>query len=81
MPITPLRQANGERLRLEIALPGYSVWLRAWQVQVGRVVTNHALPRHLIKSESVHVQLTGLLSPQHVFIERVDDEHANAKRL
>jgi starch phosphorylase len=32
-----LRQANGEWLRSEIALPGYSVWLRAWQVQVGRV--------------------------------------------
>jgi len=37
LPVTPLRQANGEWLRLEIALPGYSVWLRAWQVQVGRV--------------------------------------------
>jgi glycogen phosphorylase len=37
LPITPLRQANGEWLRFEIALPGYSVWLRAWQVQVGRV--------------------------------------------
>ena len=37
LPITPLRHANGEWLRLEIALPGYSVWLRAWQVQVGRV--------------------------------------------
>ena len=37
LPITPLRQTNGEWLRLEIALPGYSVWLRAWQVQVGRV--------------------------------------------
>jgi len=37
LPITPLRQANGEWLRLEIALPGYSVWLRAWQVQIGRV--------------------------------------------
>jgi starch phosphorylase len=37
LPITPLRQQNGEWLRLEIALPGYSVWLRAWQVQVGRV--------------------------------------------
>ena len=37
LPITPLRQANGEWLRLLIALPGYSVWLRAWQVQVGRV--------------------------------------------
>ena len=37
LPITPLRHANGEWLRLEIGLPGYSVWLRAWQVQVGRV--------------------------------------------
>ena len=37
LPITPVRQANGEWLRLQIALPGYSVWLRAWQVQVGRV--------------------------------------------
>jgi starch phosphorylase len=37
LPITPVRQANGEWLRWEIALPGYSVWLRAWQVQVGRV--------------------------------------------
>ncbi len=37
LPIAPLRQSNGEWLRLEIDLPGYSVWLRAWQVQVGRV--------------------------------------------
>ena len=37
LPITPLRYPNGEWLRLEITLPGYSVWLRAWQVQVGRV--------------------------------------------
>jgi glycogen phosphorylase len=37
LPIMPLRQANGEWLRLEIALSGTSVWLRAWQVQVGRV--------------------------------------------
>jgi starch phosphorylase len=37
LPIMPVRQPNGEWLRIEIALPGYSVWLRAWQVQVGRV--------------------------------------------
>jgi starch phosphorylase len=37
LPVTPLRKPDGEWLRLEIALPGYSVWLRAWQVQVGRV--------------------------------------------
>ncbi|MGZ0709197.1 alpha-glucan family phosphorylase [Coraliomargarita sp. W4R53] len=37
LPITPLRKANGEWLRLEIKLPDYSIWLRAWEVQVGRV--------------------------------------------
>jgi starch phosphorylase len=37
LPITPLRHPNGEWLRLEVVLPGYSVWLRAWQVEVGRV--------------------------------------------
>ncbi|MCB2021205.1 MAG: alpha-glucan family phosphorylase [Burkholderiaceae bacterium] len=37
LPIAPLRDPDGEWLRLEIALPGYSVWLRAWEVQVGRV--------------------------------------------
>jgi starch phosphorylase len=37
LPIMPLREPNGEWLRLELKLPGYSVWLRAWQVQVGRV--------------------------------------------
>jgi len=36
LPITPLRQPNGEWLRLEIGLPGNSVWLRTWQVRVGR---------------------------------------------
>jgi starch phosphorylase len=37
LPIQPLRKPNGEWLRLEVALPGWSVWLRAWQAKVGRV--------------------------------------------
>jgi len=37
LPITPLRASNGEWLRLKLDLPGYPVWLRTWQVQVGRV--------------------------------------------
>ncbi len=36
LPITALRHPNGEWLRLEIKLPDYSLWLRTWQVQVGR---------------------------------------------
>lgn len=37
LPITPLRDAKGEWLRLEVKMPGYSVWLRGWHVRVGRV--------------------------------------------
>ena len=37
LPVTPLRDAKGEWLRLEVKMPGYSVWLRTWQVRVGRV--------------------------------------------
>ena len=37
LPVTPVRQSNGEWLRLKINLPGYVVWFRAWQVQIGKV--------------------------------------------
>ncbi len=37
LPITPVRDEYGEWVRLEIVLPGARLWLRAWQVQVGRV--------------------------------------------
>ncbi|MEJ2378352.1 MAG: alpha-glucan family phosphorylase [Pseudolabrys sp.] len=37
LPIAPLRQPNGEWLRLQLDLPGYPIWLRVWQVQVGSV--------------------------------------------
>jgi starch phosphorylase len=37
LPIMPLREQNGEWLRVELKLPGYSLWLRTWQVEVGRV--------------------------------------------
>lgn len=36
LPITPVRLPNGEWFRLKISLPGHPIWLRAWQVQVGR---------------------------------------------
>ena len=37
LPIVPLRRPDGEWLRLQLDLPGYPIWLRAWQVQVGRL--------------------------------------------
>src|SRR3984893_15990733 len=60
LPITPLRQANGEWLRLEIVLPGYSVWLRAWQLQVGRVKL-YLLDSNDAANFPVHRGITGEL--------------------
>jgi starch phosphorylase len=37
LPITPLRLDNGEWLRVKVWLPGYPVWLRTWQVQIGKL--------------------------------------------
>lgn len=37
LPIAPARDADGEWIRLEVQLPSAKVWLRAWQVQIGRV--------------------------------------------
>ncbi len=37
LPITPVREPNGEWLRIQLKFPGYALWLRTWQVTVGRV--------------------------------------------
>ncbi len=36
LPIKPLRTANGDWLRLSIPFPGGDLWIRTWEVQVGR---------------------------------------------
>jgi glycogen phosphorylase len=36
LPLRPVREPNGEWLRLVLPLPGFNLWIRVWQVQVGR---------------------------------------------
>lgn len=36
LPIRPLRLPNGKWLRFKVDLPGWSLWLRTWEVEVGR---------------------------------------------
>ncbi|MDQ6736502.1 MAG: glycosyl hydrolase [Gemmatimonadota bacterium] len=57
------------------------VWVVRGSTSVTVLLTNHVLPRHRIRSECVHIELTGLLSPRDVYIERIDDDHANARKL
>ncbi|MBW4026260.1 MAG: glycosyltransferase family 1 protein [Acidobacteria bacterium] len=36
LPITPVRDAAGEWLRIPVVLPGFKLWIRVWQAVVGR---------------------------------------------
>ena len=60
LPISPLRYPNGAWLRLEVVLPGGSVWLRAWQIEVGRVKL-YLLDSNDAANPAVHRGLTGEL--------------------
>jgi xylan 1,4-beta-xylosidase len=70
---------------LELPVDGTHITVDVWVVRgsefVTVLLTNNALPRHPIETESVHVQLNSIPSPRNVYIERIDDNHANAKRL
>ena len=60
LPIKPLRQSNGEWLRLKIDLPGYPVWLRVWQAQVGRIKL-YLLDSNDLANSPVHRGITSEL--------------------
>jgi starch phosphorylase len=60
LPITPVRRPNGEWLRIELDLPGYRVWLRAWQVQVGRL-TLYLLDSNDLANPPTHRSITSEL--------------------
>ncbi len=75
------------RLGTELLVPvdGMHITVDAWVVPNGSVVTvllsNHALPRHSITSQRVHLRLTESAHPRRAVIERIDQDHANAPRL
>jgi xylan 1,4-beta-xylosidase len=57
----------------------------AWVVRktgnhaVNVLLTNHALPRHPIATEHVHIALNGVGRPAVVTTRRIDDDHCNPK--
>lgn len=67
----------------ELPMDGKHETVSAWAVRrdntVTLLLTNHALPKHAINTELVHVSLTSASTPRIAYVERVDDDHANAK--
>jgi xylan 1,4-beta-xylosidase len=45
------------------------------------IITNLAMPRHPIHTELVNLRLSSVPSPRTAWIERIDEDHANPRRL
>ena len=71
----------GDRIfHVEGVHPTVDAWVTRRGEEVTVLLTNGALPRHRIRAERVHVTLDGVLRAARAFVERIDDEHANAKQ-
>ena len=63
----------------------YKRQVDAWVVRKEKsatiLVTNHAMPRHPIHTELTNLHITGAPHPSVVYIQRIDQDHANARQL
>ena len=60
--------------------PTVDVWVTRADNRLAILIANGALPRHPIASERVIVELRGITAAPTIHVERIDDDHANAKR-
>jgi xylan 1,4-beta-xylosidase len=75
-----LHRLGTEHMPVEGRHETVDAWVVRDKEAVTVLLTNHALPRHPIQTQQVHVHLTGAPQPLAVYVERIDEEHANAKR-
>lgn len=67
----------------ELPVDGIHDTVTAWTVRrdnsITVLLTNHALPRHPINTELVHLTLTDAPQARTAYMELIDESHANAK--
>jgi len=68
-----LLQVDGEHETVD-------VWVVANKNIINVLLTNWALPQHPVKTEKITIQLNNITAPKKVFIERIDDAHANTRQ-
>jgi xylan 1,4-beta-xylosidase len=60
--------------------PTVDVWVTRNPGSVQVLLTNGALPEHPIRTEMVRLTLSGVKTIRTAYVERIDDDHANARR-
>lgn len=75
-----LHRLGNELLKVMGKHETVDIWIVRKKDIVNIMITNWALPRHPIKTEFVKVQLDNIKKVKSSFIERIDDNHANARK-
>ena len=57
------------------------VWIARKEKSITVLLTNHALPTHSIQKENVRVKLDNVPKYSSAVVKRIDDAHANPKKL
>jgi len=58
-----------------------NTWAVRKQNEATILLTNHAMPRHPIKTELLNLRITDSPQPRVIYIERIDEDHANPRLL
>jgi xylan 1,4-beta-xylosidase len=75
-----LHRLGNELLKVTGKHETVDVWMVRKKNVINIIITNWALPRHPVKTEIVKVQIDNIKKIKTSFIERIDDDHANAKK-
>jgi len=75
-----LHKLGNERLLVDGLHETVNAWVTRDHAGVRVLLVNHALPRHSIEHVRVRVHLTHAPEPSAAWVERIDENHANAKR-
>jgi xylan 1,4-beta-xylosidase len=73
-----LHRLGKELLTVEGAHPTVDVWMAKGPNVLHILLTNSALPRHPVRTEAVRLLLNNTFTIKGAYIERIDDNHANA---
>ncbi len=76
-----LHRLGTECLDVEGTHETVNAWMIRRQNAATMVLTNHAMPRHPIRQQRVHIRLRGAPRPRRAYVERIDAQHANPRAL
>jgi xylan 1,4-beta-xylosidase len=76
-----LHQLGAEFMEVHGAHETVDAWVVRKASAVTIVLTNLAMPRHPIQAESVNLRLSGASAPRAAFVERIDEDHCNPRKL